>query len=87
MILGFSHNYLIGDVICHDLRSSESFVGADYPPWRVIPPIYRLSIRQNAKRDQAQHKPLRYCVKCQVYALGWAACGRKKGLDEHTYDV
>ena len=26
-------------------------------------------------------------TQCQVYAPGWAACGRKKGLDEHTYDV
>ena len=64
------------------LIAHENVLFMDFmAPWTFW--VYVCSIQ----KEQTQHKPIRYHVIYQVYALGWAACGRKKGLHEHMYDV
>ena len=81
MKLGLSDDYLIGELICHELGSSESWVGRYIRRLQVILPIYRTSINQErrarASRSESRGHP-EVCIWKFVYGAG--LCSRVGGL-------
>ena len=62
-------------------------IASDSPLLSLVPLVRAPSRRRLWYPEASQRTSGSMSTQCQVYAPGWAACGRKKGLDEHTYDV